>query len=333
MNARNAQPQQQPLTRREYRARRRTWRPGILTVLIAVLALTGTAVGIYPMTAQWLTSYNQAQVVDSYHSVVAAADPEPAEQLNLAHDYNDALSVGKVVVGADTNKPQYDGSANTAFDYESMLSTGFNGIMARIRIPKIDVDLPVLHGTDDKTLLAGAGHLEGTHLPVGGESTRTVITAHRGLADARMFTDLDQLAVGDTFSIDVFGETLTYQIITIEVIDPSDTGTIRPVVGEDLATLITCTPLGINSHRIVVTGERITPTPIKEVEAAAAPTELPGTPWWIVIAITAAVLISAYVIRRGFVDARLRARARDNKRKAATQLAATQASVPVAASP
>lgn len=290
---------------------RRSWRPGALTVVIALIALVGVGAGLYPMTAQWVTSYNQSLIVDDYAAAVEGADPSTAEQLAQAQSYNDALSSGEVLIERNGNQPVSDGAhGGEEFDYPRLLSTGDDGLMARIRIPKIGVDLPIYHGTSDDVLARGAGHLEGSHLPIGGSSTRAVITAHRGLANAAMFTDLDQVKEGDLFTVVVFDEVLTYRVTKTEVIAPEDTSTLRPVIGKDLVTLITCTPLGINTHRILVTGERITPTPVAEVRAASTPSDLPGFPWWMVWSGLGVSMVAAYLVIQGFADARRHERAR-----------------------
>lgn len=294
------------------------WCPGILTVLITVIAFAGMAAGLYPMTAQWVSSYNQSLIVDDYAAAVDAADPSVVEQLAQAQAYNDALSSGDVLLERNGNQPVSDGArAGEEFDYPDLLSAGDDGLMARIRIPKIGVDLPIYHGTSDDVLARGAGHLEGSHLPIGGENTRAVVTAHRGLANAAMFTNLDQVKEGDLFTVVVFDEVLTYRVTKTEVIAPEDTSTLRPVIGKDLVTLITCTPLGINTHRILVTGERITPTPIAEVRAASAPSDVPGFPWWMVWSVVGAGIISAYLVIQGFADARRTARLSARKKEEA----------------
>lgn len=185
---------------------------------------------------------------------------------------------------------------NQVLPYEQQLYIDDGGLMSRIRIPKIDVDLPVYHGTTEESLLKGAGHLKGTSLPVGGIGTRTVITAHRGLAGARMFTDLDLINKGDVFSIESFGRIVTYRVIDSVVVEADDRETVRAVEGRDLATLVTCTPLGINSHRILVTGERIIPTPASAVKDLRTPTQLPHFPWWIVAWIISALPAVNYTL-------------------------------------
>ena len=181
--------------------------------------------------------------------------------------------------------------------YDQQLKAGEAGIMGRIRIPSIDVDLPIYHGTSEETLLKGAGHLEGTSLPVGGDSTRTVITAHRGLPEATLFNNLDQVKEGDTFTLEVFGEVLTYRVFSTQVVEPQDSQAVLVEPGRDLATLITCTPLGVNSHRILVTGERIIPTPAADVDSAGQASELPRFPWWLPISIAVLLLIAVYLGR------------------------------------
>lgn len=283
----------------------RKWRPSWLTVLIAVLILAGLGVGLYPMTAAWVTSYNQSQVLQNSVASLAEVDPTASQQLAMAQRYNDSLTAG-VVVGANQNVATGDGRlADATLDYRYILTDKKSEVMSRIKIDSIDVDLPVYHGTGEDSLLRGAGHLEGSHLPIGGDSTRTVITAHRGLASATMFTNLDKVVIGDTFVIETFGRVMTYRVNDIKVIDPDETDTIRVVAGEDLATLITCTPLGINSQRIVVTGERITPTPKHDLDAAGAAPAIPGFAWWALWGALGTAVVAGYLLYQGRVDARL----------------------------
>ena len=282
--------------------RARRWKPGWLTIVIALLGVGGLVAGLYPMTAAWVTSYNQSRVIENYETAVQHATPDAAAQLREAAAYNDALTAG-VVLSKNANVPVGDGTLASELDYRSILSANAEGLMARVKIPRIDVDLPVFHGTTDDVLNKGAGHLEGSHLPIGGESTRSVITAHRGLANATMFTNLNEVVEGDLITIETFGKVLTYRVRDIQVIEPDANGTIRPEKGEDLLTLITCTPLGINTHRIVVTGERVTPTPDSELKAAGAVPTIPGFPWWAVIGGGGLLLITGYVGWQGFLDA------------------------------
>lgn len=279
------------------RAVERRWRPSVLSVLTSIVALAGLTVLLYSPAASWMAALNQSGIVSSYDDAVARADPDKAEQLRAAHEYNAALSSG-VLLEPGSNVPTGDGTTTRPeYEYDRMLVAP-NGIMARLRIPKIGVDLPVFHGTSDETLLRGAGHLQGTSLPVGGPDTHSVITAHRGLAEATMFTDLDRIGEGDRFTVSVFGEVLTYRVVSTRVVDPEDTAALRQEPGRDLVTLITCTPLGINSHRILVTGERVTPTPQRDLDAAQAPAETPF-PWWLIAFVTGTAVIGVYVWRSG----------------------------------
>lgn len=285
------------------RAKRR-WRPGALTWISALLALAGLTIVTYPMASSWLSSYNQSQLIKDLAQQVQTSGPERVDQLGTARQYNDALSSG-VRLDANTNVPTGAGSSSdTSLVYKDILSTGASDVMARVKIPTIDVDLPIYHGTSDDVLLKGVGHLEGSHLPIGGVDTHSVLTAHRGLASATMFSNLDKVKVGDTFTIEVFGEVLTYQVRETKVVDPDDTDTLLTMQGQDLITLVTCTPLGINTHRILVTGERITPTPIKDIQAAGADPTIPGFPWWAAIYGGGLILITAYVWRSGYADAK-----------------------------
>lgn len=278
------------------------WRPGAFTWAIALLILTGAGVFLYPSVAQWITSYNQSQIIQNAEAGTGDSD-DNARQLQAARAYNAALSSG-VQVKANTNVPVGDGTVSSGrFDYGDLLRMTSDGMMARLKIPSIGVDLPVYHGTSDQVLLQGSGHLEGSSLPVGGANTHAVLTAHRGLADATMFTDLDKVEVGDDFVIEVLGDVLTYRVRETKVVDPEDTDSLRAQQGRDLVTLITCTPLGINTQRILVTGERILPTPAQDVADAGAAPDLPGFPWWLCGVSAALLLAGAYVWRSGYTDA------------------------------
>ncbi|WP_082581526.1 class C sortase [Leifsonia sp. Root227] len=289
----------------EHPTTRRRWRPSILLIATAVAAFAGATVLAYSPAASWISSYNQSLIVSHYTEDVRTTQPSAAEQLAEARAYNAALSSG-ALVKANSNIPTGNGtSSDQRFDYEKLLSTP-NGTMARIQVPAIGVDLPIYHGTSDATLAKGAGHLEGTSLPVGGVNTHAVITAHRGLADATMFTDLDKVKTGDTFIITTFGKVLTYRVVDTRVVDPSDTTTLRQEAGRDLVTLITCTPLGINTQRILVTGQRVLPTPDKDAATAAKPPVLVTFPWWLIFYLTAIALISIYLWWAGRVPDKTR---------------------------
>ena len=276
------------------------WRLPKGALAIAALALVGALVFFYPSTAAWLSQYDQSKVVVGLGD--ASEQTVPAyrnEALAAAHAYNDQLVTG-AMLAANTRKPVAEGGASSDEAlYESLLRGDAQGAMGRLRIDAIDVDLPIYHGTSDETLAKGVGHLQGTSLPVGGPSTHSVLTAHRGLAEATLFDRLDELRIGDTFRIEVFGEVLSYRIIETKVVDPSDTESLFPRYEKDLVTLVTCTPLGINSHRILVTAERITPTPIADLQSAGTSPDIPGVPWWAVGLASAVGVLSLFVWAMG----------------------------------
>lgn len=257
----------------------------------------------YPSIASWFSQLDQARVLENADEYRDHDSGEPRasdrEQLERAHAYNEALQSG-ARIEANERLPLGGGEIDDdALEYRSVLDDGATGLMTRVRIPKIDVDLPTFHGTDDATLLEGLGHLEGTSLPVGGEGTHAVVTGHRGLADARMFTDLDRIDVGDTFTLTTFGEVLAYEVIETIVVEPDETESLRAREGRDLVTLVTCTPLGVNSQRILVTAERIFPTPDADRDAGLALPEGPRVPWWAVILGGGTVIAGVYVWRSG----------------------------------
>lgn len=280
---------------------RRRWRLSWPALVVALAALAGVSLVTYPTVASWFSQYNQSQLIESYSEAMTEdTDPPASEQIELAHRYNDALSSGALLEVNERLPTGAGTSADESLVYEDVLNFGADGLMARVKIPAIDVDLPIYHGTADDTLLKGAGHLEGTSMPVGGLGTHSVITAHRGLANATMFTNLNRVEIGDTFTIEVFGEVLTYEIFETKVVEPHQSESLRAQEGLDLMTLVTCTPLGINSHRILVTAERVLPTPTSDIESAGTPSDLPHFPWWAVILGTALVLAIVYVWRMGY---------------------------------
>lgn len=268
--------------------------PSLATWITVACWMLGVTIMLYPTTAAWFSQYNQASLVGMYGDQLAETAPDVATQLSEAYSYNEALSSG-ALLAAGANVAVGSGNVSgEGASYTDQLSTP-SGVMSRLRIEKIGVDLPIYHGTAEDTLLRGLGHLEGTSLPVGGESTRSVITGHRGLASSRMFTDLDKIVVGDTFTLETFGEVLSYQVTDVVVVEPDQTETLHQEAGKDLVTLITCTPLGVNSHRILVTGERITPTPPRDLHAAGSSSGVPGFPFWALAFGGALIVAGGYV--------------------------------------
>ncbi|GAA1609521.1 class C sortase [Leucobacter chromiireducens] len=273
---------------------RRWRRPSPVVLFVALLALAGIALIQAPSIATWYSQLEYSREIVGLNRDTGAGDVTTrAAELAAARSYNEGLT-GAAVVAAGQRIPQAVSDTDGA-DYDGLLASDASGLMARIKIPKIDVDLPIYHGTSDDVLQQGVGHLEGTALPVGGPTTHTVLTGHRGLAKAELFNNLDQLTPGDTFTIEVWGEVLTYRVAETKVVQPDETESLYPVFGKDLATLITCTPLGINTHRILVTGERVTPTPQRDLDAAGAEPTIPGFPWWAVWSAAGVLGVAGYV--------------------------------------
>ena len=237
-------------------------------MLTVLLIGGGLLLGAYPLALQWKSSRELASQSEQVSKKVDGWPfPQARDQLRAATEYNAKLAAsGQPVLGEAVDpfdiangssqaSSQSDSKASKDAEYQSLLDTG-NGVMGAVEIPKIDVDLPIYHGTGEDQLAMGVGHLYGTSLPVGGTSTHTVITGHRGLVRSPMFTRLDEMRVGDYFYLDVMGHTLGYQVDRISVIEPNDTSKLKIVPGEDRVTLMTCTPYGVNTHRLLVSAVR-----------------------------------------------------------------------------
>ena len=219
------------------------------TILLILILLIGLSLMLYPSFADWWNSFHSSRAIASYVDQVANIDDAQYEELwDAAWDYNQSLR----------HRPNdYLLSDEQQETYKSLLDIGGNGIMGYIEIPVIDVMLPIYHGTGESVLQIAVGHLDWTSLPVGGAGSHCVVSGHRGLPSARLFTDLDKLEVGDVFMLHVLNEILTYEIDQILIVEPQDTDPLLIEPGEDLCTMITCTPYGINSHRMLVRGHRI----------------------------------------------------------------------------
>lgn len=234
------------------------------TILTIVMFLVGGAVFLYPTLSNYLYQKNGTKALTQQTEKLSAISPERiAEEKKLVKRYNDSLFENAVVL---TDPFDPDAYPITDGEYTELLA--FDEVMANIEIPAIDVDLPIYHGTKEETLQIGVGHLENTSLPIGGENTHAVLSAHCGLPSARLFTDLNLLREGNIFRIHVLDETLTYQVYKIQTVEPEDSSSLFIQEGEDIVTLITCTPYGKNTHRLLVHGRRIE-------EKADAPIEEP----------------------------------------------------------
>lgn len=216
--------------------------------LLILILIAGFFLLIYPTAADYWNSMHQTTAIATYVEAASKLNDEYDDILAAAQDYNTQLAQGEQIKRFTMEKLQ---------KYYALLNIGGDGMMGFVTIPSIDVKLPIYHGTDDAVLSIGAGHLEWTSLPVGGFSSHCAISGHRGLPSARLFTDLDRLREGERFTLSILDEVLTYEIDKISIVDPEDTKELEIVPGMDYVSLVTCTPYGINSHRLIVRGHRV----------------------------------------------------------------------------
>ena len=218
------------------------------TIILLVSFFIGLSVLLYPSISSYWNSKTQSQVIVDYEAMLASYRPEDyTAEFEAADTFNANL--------AALEYPFRDFAL--AGDYYSVLNLGGLGVMGYITVPKISQELPVYHGTSDSVLAFAAGHFEGTSLPVGGKSTHSVVSAHRGLPTAVLFTNLDRMEIGDTFYFTILDRTITYEVDQIRIVEPDDSSLIQIVDGKDYCTLLTCTPYGINTHRLLVRGHQI----------------------------------------------------------------------------
>ena len=221
----------------------------ITTLLLALVFLAGLSLLLYPTVSDYWNSFHASRAVAAYAQEVADLNGEEYDRLlAAARDYN-----ARVAQRSDT----FALTEEEAAEYQSLLNMDGTGIMGYIEIPNIKLSLPIYHGTEESVLQIAVGHLDWSALPVGGEGTHCVLSGHRGLPSAKLFTNLDQLREGDTFTLRVLDEVLCYEVDQIRVVEPQDTDALLPEPGQDLCTLVTCTPYGVNTHRLLVRGHRI----------------------------------------------------------------------------
>lgn len=219
------------------------------TVLLVAVFLLGVCILLYPTVSNWWNSFHQSRAISNYAEAVSSLSDEDCEKyLGEAREYNSKHA---------EKKNTFVSTAEEKEEYRRILDIEGNGIIGYIEIDKIKISLPIYHGTADSVLQIATGHLEWSSFPVGGKSTHAVLSGHRGLPSAKLFTDLDELAVGDTFVIRVLNEVLTYEVDQILIVLPEETSALEIVEGQDYVTLVTCTPYGINTHRLLVRGHRI----------------------------------------------------------------------------
>ena len=219
------------------------------TIILLLVLLVGLSLVLYPSFSNWWNSLHQSRAVASYVEQVAHIDDDQYDAIwNAAWEYNLSL----------LDRPNsFILSQEQKAEYEALLDIGGTGIMGYIEVPAIDITLPIYHGTDEAVLQVAVGHLEWTSLPVGGSSSHCVLSGHRGLPSAQLFTDLDKLVLGDVFLMRVLDEVLTYEVDQIRIVEPYEVEDLHIAQGKDYCTLVTCTPYGINSHRLLVRGHRI----------------------------------------------------------------------------
>ena len=221
----------------------------ITTLLLALVFLAGLSLLLYPTVSDYWNSFHASRAVAAYAQEVADLNGEEYDRLlAAARDYN-----ARVAQRSNT----FALTEEEAAEYQSLLNMDGTGIMGYIEIPNIKLSLPIYHGTEESVLQIAVGHLDWSALPVGGEGTHCVLSGHRGLPSAKLFTNLDQLREGDTFTLRVLDEVLCYEVDQIRVVEPQDTAALLPEPGQDLCTLVTCTPYGVNTHRLLVRGHRI----------------------------------------------------------------------------
>ena len=242
------------------------WLPGILV-------LAGLIIAAYPFISNYLYERRQQDIITSYETQ-QKTDTETNEELENVKEYNKSLAAANVTVTDPFDPEGLSGFGRR--EYETLLNVNEEGMMGYLEIPVIDVRLGIYHGTGENVLKNGVGHLKNTSLPIGGEGTHAVLSAHAGLPEKKLFTDLELMKEGDIFYIHVFGETLAYETDRITVIEPHNTEDLKIQEGKDYVTLVTCTPYGINSHRLLVRGKRI---PFVEKETDKEIEKRKGSQW------------------------------------------------------
>ena len=235
-----------PLTAEEKRRKKRS---ALGTWLLVLIMLIGLGIMAYPTVSDWWNSFHASRAIASYSNAVESVDKEKLdEMIQAAHEYNERL----------LKKPNpYTMTDEDLSEYNSLLDLSGTGIIGYITIKSIGVYIPIYHGVEESVLQIAIGHIDWTSLPVGGESTHAVVSGHRGLPSAKLFTDLDQLREGDTFTITVLNQMITYEVDQIRIVEPGDISELAIVPGKDYCTLVTCTPYGINTHRLLIRGTRV----------------------------------------------------------------------------
>lgn len=272
----------------------------VTKIMIGIMFLAGLSLLLYPLISNEWNTYRQERLISNYDTALSEKEEEGEidfeEEWEQAKAYNEALLPSIL----PDSFAVAEASEEEDESYMSCLNLNGDGMMGYVEVPKINIRIPVFHTTEEDVLQTAAGHLEGSSLPVGGESTHAVISAHRGLPSATLFTDLDKLEEGDHFLLYILDDVLCYEVDQVSVVEPEDTEELAVEEGEDLVTLLTCTPYGVNSQRLLVRGHRV---PYEETDMEKTPTSLfTGTSlhtsyllWVIVgISVTAVFILALY---------------------------------------
>lgn len=261
----------------------------ITTIILILIFLVGLSVMLYPTVSNYINQKNQSKAIATYDEKVSDMKPEDyTKYFDAAEKYNEELAVHP---SAFYNPDEIKG-------YEKILDITGTGIMGYITIKKLGVELPIYHGTDEGILQIAAGHLKGTSFPIGGESTHSVISAHRGLPSAKLFTDLDKLERGDTFTITILNREITYEVDNISIVLPNETDSLQIEEKKDYCTLMTCTPYGINTHRLLVRGHCIGTGEPQHIHVTAEAFQIDPTITASVIGIVILILLLIRVLVR-----------------------------------
>jgi len=240
------------------------------TILLILMLLLSLLAILYPLISNFVNEKFRSEIRTEYYETIEEMDDGALEtERHLAYEYNALLAGGVLEAYSD------EGLTNASAEYTALLNLNGDSVMGYVEIPKLGIHLPIRHGTDAQTLESGVGHVIGSSLPVGGENTHAVLSAHSGMAREKMFSDLDQLSTGDIFFLHVLGETLAYEVDAINTVLPADVSLLAIETDKDLVTLVTCTPFGVNTHRLLVRGYRVPFTEVsaEHVIAAAEPIE------------------------------------------------------------
>lgn len=250
------------------------------TIILILILIVGLSIMLYPTVSNYWNLLHQSRAIETYKKTVERMDENRYQEIwNNAVKYNEKLP---------SKSDRYRFSAEDIKEYNSLLNVTKEGIMGYIEIPSINVSLPIYHGISEEVLQVAVGHIEGSSLPVGGVSSHCVLSGHRGLPSAKLFTDLNKMTEGDIFLLKVLNETLTYQVDQILIVKPENTSDLEIVDGKDYCTLMTCTPYGINSHRLLVRGHRIENLP-EEAYMNADATQI--EPLWVAPVVAAPILL------------------------------------------